>query len=282
MTVGHEYGCSGTLVQRGARSYRYNHFMQDNSSLLVEFVGLPGSGKTTLARRVASTLQAYRIPVRLVDPENEIRHGPSTGLHRWINEVRLMKPTATAILNEPDFTLRLTKAIFRSNQPTIRDSLKVLNNWLRVKTAMIRSCSAPGVLLFDQGLFQAWWAVEFRARNRSETTSYVLRTSQILPDILIVLRTSPGTIQRRLQARPGEISRLERQMKTDPSAISKAVSAFEVVCAGLNGRSRGPGALRILELDATGDDSLDSNTQQLVTEIRKSWRTRVQSSTRIN
>ncbi len=272
---------SDTLVPRAAIIYMYTLNMPVKPSLLIEFLGLPGSGKTTLARRVVPILQADRIPARLVDPEAETRHiRPSTGLHRLISVARLMKPTGTAILSEPNFALRLTTAIFRSNQPSIRDSLKVLNNWFRVRTALLRSSPAPGVHLFDQGLFQAWWAVEFRARNPTEIASYFHRSSQILPDMLIILRASHATIQRRLDARPAEISRLEKQMKTDPSAIPKAVSAFEVVSAGLNGRSSTQGALRILELDATRDDSLEANTQQVVTAIRKCWKTKVQSSIR--
>lgn len=280
-TAGNSNRRSGTLVTRAAIIYMYKPTMVGKPrkpSLLIEFLGLPGSGKTTLARRVAAMLHAARIPARLVDPEAETRHSQaSMGLHRLISEIRLLKPTLRATLREPKFVLRLGGAIFRSDQPTIRDSLKVLNNWFRVRTALIRSGRDPGVHIFDQGLFQAWWAVEFMAGTQAKMEPFLQGHSSVLPDILIVLRAGPATIQRRLRERPGEVSRLERQMTTDRSAIPKAVSAFDEVRAGLLGTAMDEAGSRILVVDADRDASLEQNAQRLVREIRATWLRKLRS-----
>lgn len=187
---------------------------------IVEFVGLPGAGKTTIVERLCNHKgmpgfmdgQAYGARTACRDEERGSRlRRPLLALLKamlaigWIG----MHPLAFHAL------LRHTAVSSRQPLALVWRRLKHLLScsahltWLKI----YRSCTAvpADYLLLDQGVLQAIVSLDL---GKCSFPSEVL-TRMPLPDIVIYLDADAGVASRRLFSRTGGTSRLDRMDVTD-------------------------------------------------------------------
>ena len=168
---------------------------------VVEFCGLPGAGKSTLARAVVAQLRLRAIPT----VEVMATLGPDAG--RSVRVARKVAAIGRAAM-EPGSAAVVARVGLRSGQRDSRDRLARPANLLVVRHAVRRGHRRPGVHVLDQGPVQEWWSAALRAdhvrvirqagSDRGERSDLVVRVDAPL-DLLV----------KRLDARKTRQSRLE-------------------------------------------------------------------------
>ncbi len=171
----------------------------------LEFVGLPGVGKSTLSHRVAELLQRRGWPVEqpTYSADHEMR-----AWQRQLLKVRLV--SAEAVLH-PGRTATSIRAILATRQAGALDLIRVAANWLFVSSLLRQAQHREALYIFDEGLVGALWSIGFSARSTG--TGRVLQElarQRPTPVVVAVMEADVETIAQRLRRRKDGDSRLER------------------------------------------------------------------------
>ena len=194
------------------------------AGLVVEFVGLPGAGKSALSRQVAGLLRAAGVmasePIARLD-------GTGTA-SRTLTKVRYGLGAAAAA---PLTGTRWVRAFLAMKQRSLTDIGRVALNWFFLAGLTDELKNRPGVHLLDQGIFQGLWSAAYAAREGAiKPPELIGRLVQTLPPrmLVIMVETSPDSLRRRLHQRLGGDSRLERDLARGESdqSMGRAVAAF--------------------------------------------------------
>ncbi len=221
-------------------------------AFVVELVGLPGVGKTTLVAETLRQLRAERVSAR-------------AGTHRA--DTRLRKAAAVAALSaqRPGYVMVSTRAVTASRQRTAYDYAKVLHNWLNVTAQVDRARREAAVTLFDQGPYQALWTIGYSA-GALDLDSFAARLGQRMPspDLLVLVEADADTVLARLAARGTRASRLDParsglKLATDLAGPQLLLDQVAALAAR---------ATPLLRLDSGDADSLKANAVRLVASIR--------------
>jgi len=172
--------------------------------VLVEFFGLPGSGKSTMSRCVADFVRTHGLYVDETTYEIDHRH---RAVARWALKATRILLFAVA---HPSRALSGFAAVLSTDQSTWTDLGKSLFNWLFVMSIASRKRLHGRVTILDQGLAQALWSVDFAARQRACFDRMLASVQQpaIKPDLVIYVRTNLRSVGSRLSARTDRASRL--------------------------------------------------------------------------
>jgi len=190
----------------------------------VEFVGLPGAGKSALSHQVAALLGAAGMAVS--EPTDRLNQISLTS--RTLAKVGYGIEGAAAA---PMASARWLRVFRGTGQRSLADTGRVALNWFFLAGLTRGLTRRPGVHLLDQGIFQGLWSAGYAARDGAVAGRQIDAAVQaaLPPRILvIVVETSPATLRRRLHERPGGDSRLERDLTTSESAesLTRALAAF--------------------------------------------------------
>ena len=180
--------------------------MVRDGSLLVEFLGLPGVGKSELSHRVAQRLAGNGIAVR--QPSHVLAHGMSPPARRLGKTLYVLRE----ILCHPVAAARTARAIAATGQRDRRTRGLLTFNWLLVVALARRARRRAGIHLLDQGLLQAVWSVAFDGdADGAVRLLSAPDAGRALPDVVVVVEADQGTVRQRLCHRAQNESRLERQ-----------------------------------------------------------------------
>lgn len=198
--------------------------MGNAAGLVVEFVGLPGAGKSVLSRKVAGLLRAAGTAVS--EPTNRLDQAGTAS--RALAKVGHGIGGAVAA---PLTGARWVRTFIAMNQRSLSDTGRVALNWFFLAGLTRRLAHRPGVHLLDQGIFQGLWSAAYAAREGAINARVLAaKILQALPPrmLVILVQTSPETLRRRLHERSGGDSRLERDLAGDDSidSLARAVRAF--------------------------------------------------------
>ncbi|MGI9435940.1 MAG: hypothetical protein ACR2Q4_14125 [Geminicoccaceae bacterium] len=190
---------------------------------IVEFVGLPGAGKSTIAHALAKRLRAEGELV--TEPTREV--SMSQG-RRWRKAAHALR----SFLYNPRSGIQGIRLILMSRQRTLRDAAVAAFNFLYVRGVMEASACRPGIHLLDQGFCNALWTIGFSAQVDDPLTPFRDATDCLwgkLPDLVLLVTARPATVVARLRARPGVGSRLEQRLarKDFDSQLAAATTALE-------------------------------------------------------
>lgn len=234
----------------------YSAPMPAKPRLVVEFLGLPGAGKTTLCNHLADALRARRIPV-------EIRPGHTMGSHRAWRLAKLGQVVGE-IARHPGRAYRFARAVTASGQRSPIDALKVLHNWLFVCSLLRKP--VVGVCLIDQGVAQAMWSVALSARDGTTVRTFRSIAADIRPpDLLVVVSAQPATVRSRLAARVARTSRLEAA--PDGPAMRRAAMLIDELATMIAGSADGRTFPYVLRIDNDRQGHADRAAALLVDRI---------------
>lgn len=190
-------------------------------NLRVEFLGLPGAGKSTLSHRLAGLLARRGIAVAQVS--YDLAHGPTTGRRRMRKAVHVVRE----LLRHPIAAFGAARAIRNTEQPDLATRLKLWFNWLLVLALGRAARRDPRIHLFDQGVLQAVWSIALE--DRSDAALALLGSAAAraaMPDVAVCVEAGIAAVQRRLHARGSRDSRIERR-PTDPQLLRRGQHLVE-------------------------------------------------------
>ena len=178
-----------------------------NGPIFVEFIGLPGSGKSTLSRRVAQALRGRGVAV------TEATYWLDHVVHKHVRQFVKVFLALSNVLTNPRLTLYCLDDIRRTRQRTALDFLMTFLNFTYVSQTIKILSRIPGVHLLDQGLFQAMWSIGYSSSVGESVLELCGRTLRLaLPArlVTVVVHASMDTVAERLAMRATRGSRLER------------------------------------------------------------------------
>lgn len=194
------------------------------NGLIVEFLGLPGVGKSTLSHRVAGILRQKGIPV--YEPTYVLVYR----FRKYKRILRKMLFVGREVLYNPVNSVLSAKAIVSSKQILSKDVIKTLVTWLYLSSSRRAHSRIAGVHLFDESIHQALWSIGFGAREKE--LAFVANSLLSLnhpPHLILVVEASLKTIEARLGARLIRHSRLEKRLPGDPQILVRAANLLEEV-----------------------------------------------------
>ena len=217
--------------------------------LVVEFVGMPGSGKSTLSRRAAELLEARGLKV--TQPSYPLAHG----IPRAARLALKSRLVALELLAHPLRSLRAVRAIQASGQGRPADAGRMTFNWLLVTRLMSHPPASGDLHFYDQGILQALWSIAYGgAPGAAARAAARLEEGLPRPDAVVVVRASEDTVRRRLDSRLDRDSRLDDTGPDGGLAIARGARVFEEVMAVLSGWGRRSVPPRVLETPNNADD----------------------------
>lgn len=236
-------------------------------SLVVEFVGLPGVGKSHATRLVAARLAAVGTPAR----SSALRINHEFGTCRRV----LYKSglCAAEAVGRPGRALRVGRSLVRSGQQSRVDIAMLSCNWFFLIGLLRRARRRPVVELMDQGIFQLLWSIGFAGGKRAirDCSSTLLEGpahAVLMPDVVVVVEAPLGLIDARLASRGSRAGRVDRMKPTQRHAahVRGAELLAEVLSedVGLIGGASGPLRRRVRNGDP---DELDADVATLVDEL---------------
>lgn len=240
-----------------------------NPSLIVECIGVPGVGKSTLSHRVAAILRHAGIPC--AEPTYEIDHA-MTPRRRIALKIQF---AVIGALRRPSQVAAWVSAILASGQRSVREAGAVTLNWCYLVEVVHRAARAPGVHILDQGLFQAWWSLQYGAQSGRPLSSDL--AGRLFPPsadstLVVALDASVATALARLRGRGGQGSRVDRDMAGGRSAepAMRASEIFDQLVECVRGLETEP-ALRVLRVTNDGEGGVDEIAQFVARDIAERY-----------
>ncbi|MCK8816301.1 AAA family ATPase [Natroniella sulfidigena] len=175
--------------------------MKNSSGLIVEFIGMPGSGKSTLNNKVKETLEQNEFDVE--NPTADI-----ASKNRLIRVMIKLIYFGLELLFHPLAALNYMRFIFFTKQKSFKDFSKVTLNLFYISYLMRKSENNNSITILDQGILQALWSVFLSSRlTFGELSKYEL-FEFIIPDLIIKVEVDHQILNNRLEKRSSNQSRL--------------------------------------------------------------------------
>lgn len=226
------------------------------SSVVVEFVGPPGVGKSTVSALVSKRLQTDGFDVK--EPVQQITLQPR--LNRIITKSHFV---ISYTFRKPKRVCYETSKISRTNQARIRDTIKVVFNWHYLCGLMENIQS--NVVLFDQGLYQALWSIGYQSLlDWRETIRMVSIPEEYLPDLVVIVEANSNTIESRLMKRGGDDTRVTISEQTE---VERAINGIQHLTRLIEERTDSISGHEHIVVKNESRDDLQAATNDIVNKI---------------
>lgn len=222
---------------------------------IIEFVGVPGSGKTTISNNVADKLSSRGITV--AEPIYDINTNPP--ILRVLSKARFL---FTMFIRDTGTVLAISRVVIGTGQQTKTDQIRVLFNLLYVFGVVTKYRYNHRITLLDQGPYQGVWSVGFRSSH--EWTGVLERFSKPLqianPDLIVFVEADEKTISDRLNERMGGDTRFE----PGSNDFDRGIEGYEQIKSYVLSAEYGP---RSIVVENETRDTLQSSAIRVTDEI---------------
>jgi len=236
--------------------------------ILVEFFGIPGTGKTTLARAVVEELRTRGVRVAEANLPIMVEHS-------GISAMRRAALAGGFALREPTLAMRSLSEVMASRQRRLNDLRAVALNWLSKCELMRRAVQGPGIQVSDEGLLHAVWSIAYSARDATVLGGSVVEAIRyLLPAVWLVVMVDAADEEsaERLRRRPGRLNRLARDSMRDGRApVRRARSGIAQTRRILGDVVRAaPSAdIRVMSVRNDVEADLAANTRLVCERVRE-------------
>lgn len=164
--------------------------------MIVEFAGVPGAGKTTVASAVADALREQGNRVR--EPTERLTFEVSTP-RRILTKAGI---AGRAFFSDPGYAGTTAGVLRESGQTKSRMHIKNIFNMLFVR-GVYRAATGEVSTVLDQGLLQGLWSIAYYSRDRPDPSpewfSFLSTVTQ--PVCIVLVEASEDIVRDRLVAR---------------------------------------------------------------------------------
>ncbi len=242
-------------------------------ALAVEFLGLPGVGKSAVCGKTAAHLSrrgfAVREPVLAVSDRSAL--GPR--LRGYAGKSILI---ARELFAHPLHSLRSIRAIASTRQPSLSVLVMIASNWL-MQCSLLRTCrTVTAVSLFEEGIFQALWSIGLEGRPGA-VRELAGRFADVLtmPDVVVVVEADLEAVVERLRRRDGNESRADRWRRDDGQAFARASACMLEIVETLTNADEREQRSRLIRVANRSDADPDLAARQVALEIEALWHSEV-------
>jgi hypothetical protein len=170
---------------------------------VIELCGLPGAGKSTLARKLVQ---------ELADRGHTAYAGASAIAPTSPAPRRVAVKAALAMaetLAHPACTAASVTAVFRSGQSHTADVPARALQWTVTQRLLRAARRTPGLHVFDEGVIQALWSLGLCGDARPVLRALDGSRAWARPDLVVVLEAPLDVVLERLVSRPSRHSRIQ-------------------------------------------------------------------------
>lgn len=167
--------------------------------MIIEFVGIPGCGKSTAARHIIAVLEGHSIPIRAATGQVDHGHAKRVARH-------LLRPVrfTFSLLTSPRATVALIQALVRSGRSFAEKWFAFRHVVVTIDAvAQARRQTTPGtVTVFHEGVCQRSF-LAFVDGSGTVDMRRLRRFAADIPhsDIIVVLQADPSTALDRVTQR---------------------------------------------------------------------------------
>jgi thymidylate kinase len=230
-------------------------------AILVEFLGLPGAGKSAVSRRLAQALLARSLTVD--EPSRVLSHGigPARRMLRKVLRVSI------EVLGRPLAAAATARVVACSGQPSTVGAAHLWFNWLLVTSLARHARRSIGVHLLDEGPAQGAWSVALEGDAASARALLERLPTEARPDLLVVVDARPVVVAGRIRARTGSDSRLDQRLESEPDLLDRGIAALIGVRALLESLPERGGTTRVIVLDNDQASDLERGARELADRV---------------
>jgi thymidylate kinase len=171
----------------------------------VEFLGLPGAGKSTVAAALVRAATAAGHRAMVVTARYDERRSPVA------RRTAKMRMVAAEVVGRPWPTLRAVGAIRRSGSEGVAADVRRSVAWLLAQRLLSNRAAHDGLTVLDEGPLQALWSLGLFGDHTTLLEAWRARPeSWATADVVVVMLPSIPTVLSRLGDRRRAHSRVER------------------------------------------------------------------------
>jgi hypothetical protein len=237
----------------------------NKATLIVEFVGLPGVGKSTLSHRVAEELRKDFANVEEPSFIASHRHG------RISQALKTYGLALKTIIMHPAFSLNSIQTIWNSEQRSFSEAKNMIINWLYVSASSRRASNISGLHVLDQGSIQAIWSVAMRAGSQNWISLMDLLIMNYNCRVIVVwVSAQIPTVVRRMKNRERKQSRFDRLSNDEVlSTMKRGGELLNLIITEFDQRAIQENTFSQVLIDNDKDDSIESQIQKVIVEINE-------------
>lgn len=230
----------------------------NKKGLVVEFVGIPGSGKSTLSIGVCNLLKKEAIKVET----------PVLNISRY-NRVRRSVIKLYYLLNyiffHPVRSVKSYRFILSTKQSSTKDLIKMILNYFFILKILDKY--KDRLILLDQGYCQAFWSIYFSA-EKDFNHEFFNENKLFWPDIIIEVEADREVVRRRLSERSGNKSRMETSENSFDGKFDRYKNIIDKIKKNLKGFEHSSW----IKLENNNSEQLEKNKYFIKKIIKESMR----------
>ncbi|MFS1517074.1 hypothetical protein V1503_11515 [Bacillus sp. SCS-151] len=228
----------------------------NHNDIMIEFIGIPGVGKTTLSHMLAKSLSVKGFHVN--EPTYKIN-----SKKEFFKKITKLLYIIRILITAPNICMYAIKIILKTHQKSFKDFIKTGTNLLFV-IAIIKSNSIKkGIHILDQGFFQALWSIEYSAHHliKPLDLKQLIEMVYSKPLLIIDLHVKHTEVLKRLHQRKSNYSRIERDvLEALPNHIQISNEILSQLKHDISVINIDEKKLKVISLSNDSNEQLDINT----------------------
>jgi thymidylate kinase len=233
--------------------------VREKSSIVLEFFGLAGSGKSTLCAHIYKFLEEEG--VRVLKPMDEVYIAHNTSISKSLYYSKVFFSNLRR-------SIKYGKLIFISKQKRFNSIIGLLTVLLARSVEMQKCNDNFTVYLFDEGVFQLLWSIGFDSKRKDLITFFEKVTSVMkMPDIVIIVNSSMDKAINRIIDR-GKCDRMDLILPYDSGGVSRALELHQILKHIIKINTKKKAHMEVFQINNEFEVDIENNALKIVEIIR--------------